>query len=144
VSDFKELSYDFKSTRYDTSKYKILAYSSVALGYTFKSEKGKLIFEPFAFFIRSKSWIKENNMAVLNHEQGHFDIAEIYVRKLKQAVGEINNIENRSFWASFQKAYQEIEGLHRKEQAKYDETAITSLGQNYYYKKILDDLKSGE
>jgi hypothetical protein len=144
VSDFKELTYDNKATKYDSSKYNIRAYSSVAIGYSFKMEKGKTVFDAFGLFIRSKSWIKEYNMAVLNHEQGHFDIAEIYARKLEQAVGEMKNIEDPSFWTSFQKTYQEVEGLHRKEQDTYDETAITSIGQDYYYKKILGELKAAE
>lgn len=144
VGDFMKSTIGSTTAQYDSSKYSLLAYSSVALGYIFKSEKGKLIFEPFALFIRSRSWMKSPDEAVLKHEQGHFDITEIYARKLKQAVGEINNIENRSFWASFQKTYQEINGLHLKEQANYDEMTITSLGQDYYYKKILDDLKATE
>jgi hypothetical protein len=144
VNDFKKLTSGNTTLKYDSLNYKLVAYSSVAIGYSFKVEKGKLLFDAFAVFVRSRSWMKEPNEAVLKHEQGHFDITEIYARKLEQAVGEVKNIENRSFWDSFQKTYQELNVLHLKEQDKYDEMAMTSLGQDYYYKKILDDLKSAE
>jgi hypothetical protein len=144
VDDFKELKMDNKGVKYDSLNYKLRAYSTVTIGYTFKSEKGKTVFDAFALFVRSRSWIKENNESVVKHEQGHFDITEIYARKLEQAVREMKNIEDPSFWASFQKTYQEINGLHLKEQDKYDEMAMTSLGQDYYYKKILGELKAAE
>lgn len=144
VSDFKQLIYDYKGIKYDSTKYNMLAYSSVTIGYSFKMEKGKTVFDAFALFVRSKSWMKAPNEAVLKHEQGHFDITEIYACKLEQAVREMKNLEDQSFWASFQKTYQEINGLHLKEQANYDDMTITSLGQDYYSKKIRDELKAPE
>lgn len=144
MEDFKELKMDNKGVRYDSLNYKLRAYSTVAVGYTFKSEKGKLLFDAFAYFIRSRSWMKSHDEAVLKHEQGHFDVAEIYARKLAQAVGEIKNIENPVFWTSFQKTFQEINGLLLNEHDKYDEMSMTSLGQDYYYKKIKDELRASE
>ena len=41
------------------------------------------------FFIKSKSWAKsKNNDILLIHEQGHFDIAELFARKLRKAFAE--------------------------------------------------------
>jgi hypothetical protein len=144
MEDFKELSMDNRGVRYDSLHYKLNAYSTVAIGYTFKSEKGKLLFDAFAYFIRSKSWIKSPNEAILKHEKGHFDIAEIYSRKLEQAVGEIKNIENPLFWTSFQRTFQEINGVLLNEHDKYDEMSRTSLGRDYYYEKIQEELKASE
>jgi hypothetical protein len=47
-------------------------------------------------------------------------------------------------FVSTAKTYEELNALHLKEQDKYDDYAMTGLGQDYYYKKILDDLKTTE
>ena len=143
-SDFKELTFNYNGIKYDSVNYKLRAYSSVVIGYSFKMEKRKTLFDAFALFIRSKSWMKEPNESTVKHERGHFDITEIYARKLEQAVREMKNLEDPSFWASFEKTYQDINELHLKEQYKYDEYAMTLLGQDYYYKKIQDELKATE
>ncbi len=43
-------------------------------------------FKISALFLKNGSWIKLKTPKVLNHEQGHFDIAEIFSRKIKQAI----------------------------------------------------------
>ena len=144
ISDFKELNYNFKPRRYDTAKFHVLAYSAVQIGFTFRSEKGKLFVDAFGIFIRSKSWIKGPDESPVRHEQAHFDIAEIYARKFEKSVQEINNIENRTFWNSFDKRYKEINESLLKEQDNFDDYAFTSLGRDYYYKKIADELKATE
>lgn len=41
------------------------------------------------FFIKSRSWSKfKKNDTLLMHEQGHFDVAELFARKLKKAFAE--------------------------------------------------------
>jgi len=37
-------------------------------------------------FLKEKSWIKVNKPHVLSHEQGHFDISEVFARKIRKAV----------------------------------------------------------
>lgn len=44
-----------------------------------KGAKGSLI----AVFFKQKSWTKSSNFLLLEHEQGHFDITEIYARKFR-------------------------------------------------------------
>jgi Bacterial protein of unknown function (DUF922) len=39
-------------------------------------------------FSKSKSWVKVKTDHILQHEQGHFDIAEIFARKLNKAAKE--------------------------------------------------------
>lgn len=43
-----------------------------------------------SIFVKKKSWVKNNykTSLVLNHEQTHFDLTEVYVRKLKKALYE--------------------------------------------------------
>ncbi len=43
-----------------------------------------------AFFDRQRSWVKNEAKLdyVLRHEQGHFDIFEVYTRKIRKALSE--------------------------------------------------------
>jgi len=57
---------------------------------------GKVIFKIYAAMDKSKSWINKKKSEeyiqdVLNHEQRHFDLAEIIVRKLRKKI-------IRKFW----------------------------------------------
>ena len=59
--------------------------------YTIKLEdkitiNGKIIVKICAYFIKSESWKKKSTVGeyLLKHEQGHFDIAEIYARKIRK------------------------------------------------------------
>lgn len=40
-------------------------------------------------FLKKKSWIKNQKPLVLAHEQGHFDISEIYARKIRKKLKEL-------------------------------------------------------
>ena len=60
-----------------------LAISATGISYSYKFSDDGLSFQVRAFFVRSKSWRNYGtDLKVLKHEQGHFDITEIYARKL--------------------------------------------------------------
>ncbi|MVO09030.1 hypothetical protein GOQ30_07600 [Flavobacterium sp. TP390] len=46
-----------------------------------------------SFFIKSKSWRIVNDSSTLAHEQLHFDIAEIYARKIRKAFDSLNKLK---------------------------------------------------
>ena len=72
---------DFKGTPDRSARY--LAISATGITYTYKFSGEDLNFQVRAFFVRSKSWRNYGtDLKVLRHEQGHFDITEIYARKL--------------------------------------------------------------
>jgi hypothetical protein len=72
---------DFKGTPDRSARY--LAISATGITYTYKFSGKGLNFQVRAFFVRSKSWRNYGtDLKVLRHEQGHFDITEIYARKL--------------------------------------------------------------
>lgn len=56
---------------------------TIVLGYS-SGRDGDLTFRVFAAMDKDQSWIKEEyrNDEILKHEQGHFDIAHIFARKL--------------------------------------------------------------
>lgn len=51
--------------------------------------KKKLNYSIHADFIPSKSWYRFKTDALLGHEQLHFDLAELYARKARQKVAEL-------------------------------------------------------
>ncbi len=49
-------------------------------------ENGNVSFTVFNKFLMNKSWIKKKNPSVLSHEQGHFNISELYARKIRKTI----------------------------------------------------------
>ncbi|HWC52715.1 MAG TPA: DUF922 domain-containing protein [Chitinophagaceae bacterium] len=70
-------------------------------------------------FSKNKSWVRYKNDFVLSHEQGHFDITEIFARKLNKVMCEYHFNRN-TYRKDLDKIYQDI--LHEKDsmQDQYD------------------------
>ncbi len=53
-------------------------------------DEGKINFKVRAYFEKQHSWVKEEALTAhhLEHEQIHFDITELYARKLRKALSE--------------------------------------------------------
>jgi predicted secreted Zn-dependent protease len=49
----------------------------------------KLNYAVKAYFLKDKSWCKVRSGNLLEHEQLHFDIAELYARKVRKKVAEL-------------------------------------------------------
>lgn len=54
-------------------------------------EKGILRYRVKVFFLKKQAWTKDSSSDVLAHEQLHFDIAELYARRLRKSITEIAN-----------------------------------------------------
>jgi hypothetical protein len=83
---------------HDFRKDKVLAQTEAAESWTGiefsgNCENGEFTFEVDAIFHRDSSWVVPGrwNERLLDHEQGHFDLAELYARKLSQA---LRNLES--------------------------------------------------
>lgn len=100
------------------------ALSNIALPYSVQSfSDGKVVVNINTCFIKSKSWVipKHKNNLLLQHEQLHFDIAELNRRKIVKAISEADvNEENvelvmntilKQYWA----------GDYKEMQEKYDQ-----------------------
>src|SRR5579859_591137 len=65
------------------------AISRPVIKYHLSANEDSFNVKVICFFIRSKSWSKfKKNDTLLMHEQGHFDIAELFARKLRKAFAE--------------------------------------------------------
>ncbi len=63
-----------------------VASTSTSLGIAYQVENGQLTYSITCNFSKHKSWGLLKTDYILAHEQAHFDITEIYARKLYQAL----------------------------------------------------------
>lgn len=63
-----------------------VASTSTSLGLAYQLKGGELTYEITCNFSKTKSWGSLKTDYILAHEQGHFDITEIYARKLHHAL----------------------------------------------------------
>ena len=97
-------------------------------------------------FSRNKSWGMYKTDHILGHEQGHFDITEIFARKLNKETGEYK-FSKSSYQRDLQKIYNDIVEEKEKLQNQYDKETDFSRNkekQVEWLKKIekmLEELK---
>ena len=53
--------------------------------------KNKVHYDIRAYFNRRKSWFRDTSPSLLAHEQLHFDIAELYARKIRKRVRQLQD-----------------------------------------------------
>ena len=104
-----------------------------------KESDGTIKFYVEAIFSKSQSYMKENSAYSLKHEQLHFDISELYARKLRK------NINEKDF-TKVKKIHDEINTMSTKsgeemraEQKEYDsdtEHGINAAKQEAWIKNI--------
>jgi|SRR5688572_16042717 len=132
---------DFKGRK---SSKKMAASTCSGLFIHSKDKDGTLMFYVEAIFYKSKSFfMKENSPYILKHEQLHFDITELFARKLRQKIVQrdfkkTSNVRD-AIQKMFDKAFQDCE----REQSKYDtdtEHGINAAKQEVWAEKIKQQL----
>ena len=97
-------------------------------------------------FDKNRSWVRIRNNDVLVHEQGHFDIAEIYARKLNKLM-KAYRFNAKTAGTDVNGLYENAMKQHRQIQIQYDNDTDYSRNkqkQEEWLKKIADDLKDLE
>ena len=77
-------------------------------------------------FSKTKSWGLHKTTYILSHEQGHFDIAEIFARKLYKALSEYV-YNHRTYQKDLDLIYKTIVNEKTKMQDEYDEETNHSI-----------------
>ncbi|MES2647099.1 MAG: DUF922 domain-containing protein [Bacteroidota bacterium] len=109
---------DFKGMPNRSARY--LAISATGITYTYRYTDAGLNFQVRAFFVRSKSWRNYGtDLKVLKHEQGHFDITEIYARKLASQMQQLKPTKS-NFRKSVEALGESIINEKNKTQKQYD------------------------
>lgn len=94
-------------------------------------------------FSKSRSWGLHKTDYILAHEQGHFDIAEVYARKLNQRM-HAYTFNARSYDKDLKKIYEEVTKEKLETQNRYDRETNHSINreqQAAWLKKIAVMLK---
>lgn len=100
------------------------------------------IFKVEVFFYRSQSWTILKTDDLLAHEQGHFDLTEIYARKLRKIYLELNNKKETDL-NKYSKAYNEINDELDFAQDTYDkEVYFIDENKNKWFLKIAEELNN--
>ena len=112
-----------------------------------KIDATQLVLEINAYFIKKQSWRQKNftDDFVLQHEQTHFDIAEVYTRKLRKKLSGEKYKDTKKAMPEIQKIYNETFSELKAYQKKYDEETKHSINKDEqikWNKKIADELQS--
>ncbi|RKE98045.1 DUF922 domain-containing protein [Ichthyenterobacterium magnum] len=99
TDDYKLTWDDFKGPIKPNTAAAAITASGITFGYSVKTSNGKIVsFNPSveAHFYPEKSWyIKEKgNARLLAHEQLHFDITELHVRKFRAEISKLSITQN--------------------------------------------------
>lgn len=143
-ADYKLKWDDFQGKPDSGSGYKAITVAELGsiLSYDNSSFKAKVT----CAFEKKKSWRLGTGQNLLSHEQGHFDIAELFARKLRKALKEYI-FNPKTIEVDYYKIFSKIKIERAKMDALYDKE--TSLSRNksrqlYWNKKIEAELKKFE
>ena len=140
---------DFQGTpQKDSSHFAISSTGSVFTTYIEEGKDSAIItFETYATFNRDSSWGKKwgRSSYLLKHEQTHFDITELFVRKLRKALTEYHFSGN--YKSEIQRMVAYFDHERNKKQDQYDYETRHSLNEAEQVKwnqYIADELKRFE
>lgn len=105
--------------------------------------EGNVVFVVEAVFVKSKSFLQGESEYVLNHERRHFDLAELFARKLRKKIASFDFLKVRNVQDKINKAYNQVVEELLREQEKYDretENGINMARQNLWNEKIAVEL----
>lgn len=112
-----------------TTSYLAIEYNITSNSFGYKIESR---------FSRTRSWGLYKTAYILSHEQGHFDIAEIFARKLNKKMSEYR-FNKKTYQKDLNKIYHDILDEKEKVQNDYDKESNHSINkekQAEWLKKI--------
>ena len=102
-----------------TATYLIISYNFNNGNFSYKIESK---------FSRTRSWGLHKTAYILSHEQGHFDIAEVFARKLHKKMSAYV-FNRRTYQKELKKIYQDILDEKEEMQNKYDKETNHSINK---------------
>lgn len=112
--------------------------------------KNQVFYNVEAYFDRTKSWARDRSVQLLEHEQLHFDIAELYARKIRKKISDmrergendvqvynaaIREILEESNEADVRYDMETLHGAMTKKQAAWEQRVKEELAGLKDYKK---------
>jgi hypothetical protein len=119
------------------------AMTTTHLGFSYNVTNGKVSYKIDCRFEKNKSWGLVKNDWILKHEQGHFDIAEIFARKLNKSINDYQ-FNKSTFQKDLDVIYKSVVDEKEKFQQQYDDETDYSRNktkQEEWLNKIDTELK---
>ena len=143
-SESRQLTWnDFQGKVNESSSYKANTETEVAVQIKAKGEEANVTLE--CFFIKGASWTKtHDNAYLLEHEQTHFNITEIGVRKFRKMLSG-KSFAVKNFQQELKKMHSEVGRDSKAMQAEYDketEHSVNEAAQKKWNKRVENELKS--
>ncbi|MBK6992174.1 MAG: DUF922 domain-containing protein [Chitinophagaceae bacterium] len=114
------------------------ASTSTYLVIDYNISQNKMTYKIQSMFSRTRSWGLHKTDYILSHEQGHFDIAEVFARKLHKKMSEFK-FDKRTYQKNLAKIYDEVVEEKTEMQNDYDRETRHSINkekQAQWIKKI--------
>lgn len=122
---------DFKAKSPANSKFKANTNTGIIYSWGLRNENGNetLTYEVSSFFFPKLSWVDQEskNDHLLQHEQTHFDITELHVRKLRKELSEIEL--NQNVRKVLNDLYKTVDNERSLMQKEYDRQTNHSLNR---------------
>ena len=118
------------------------AITSTALGIEYHLKNNSLAYIITCRFSKTNSWGRHKTDYILLHEQGHFDITELFARKLAKELKEYR-FNSRNYQEDVGKIYKRVMEEKEEYQNKYDKETDFSRNkgqQAEWLQKIKDEL----
>ena len=96
-----------------------VASTSTSLGLSYQVTRGSLSYEITCNFSKVKSWGLVKTDYILAHEQGHFDITELFARKLYESLDKYK-FNKRTYKDDINRIYQSVVAQKEAMQNAYD------------------------
>jgi Bacterial protein of unknown function (DUF922) len=109
-----------------------VASTSTSLGIAYHIKNYVLTYEITCNFSKTKSWGLVKTPYILAHEQAHFDITEIFARKLHQSLMEYE-FDQRTYKKDINTIYQQIVAEKEAFQEAYDKETDHSRNKRVQY-----------
>lgn len=127
---------DFKGIPDKNSKYEAISHVGINYNYSYNDEGFKVTVH--STFNKDSSWIKVNSLRLIYHEQGHFDISELFARKFKAKLANAE-FKRKDFIIKLDKFFKNILDEENKFHNQYDlesNFSLDSLNQAKWKLKI--------
>lgn len=141
---------NFKGTPQIEHNYVASTNSGISFSFSSATRNGKktVHYDIKSYFYPESSWFMENavNDYILKHEQTHFDISELFARKLRKALAALD-VEAPNYRDTMQKVYQQNEQERSNYQQLFDwETNHSTIAteEARWEQKVAQELKEYE
>ena len=136
---------DFQAKPDSNSKFK--AVTAASINYTITNDEKSFSYKVSCVFYKKRSWRLSNENILLQHEQGHYDLAELFARKMRLAFKKYKFSNPATVKNDIKKIATTIRAERDRINVLYDKETNFSINkkkQLYWSNKIKAELKALE